>query len=89
MSYHKTSRELHAEHADARNEAAIRVRVLASQEQHARDTAVRRLVGVLVQRPEPHHFHECPVMPMSPRRGWGCPDAPGTHDTTGFSDGLV
>jgi hypothetical protein len=84
-----SNHDLRHAHEDARNEAAIRVRVLAAQETHARDTALRRLVGVLVQRPEPHHFHACPVLPLSPRRGWGYPDAPGTQDTTGFSDGLV
>lgn len=82
------SKRLAAE--DARNEASLRVRALARQEQHARDTALQRLVGVLVQRPEPHHFHECPVFPWDPRhRKDDVPDRPGCVDTTGFSDGVV
>jgi hypothetical protein len=54
-----SNHDLRHAHEDARNEAALRVRVLAAQEKHARDTALRRLVGVLVQRPEPHCFHAC------------------------------
>lgn len=84
-----SNHDLRHAHEDARNEAALRVRALAAQERHARDTAVLRLVSVLVQRPESHHFHECPVTALSPRRGWGCPDAPGTTDSTGFSEGIV
>lgn len=76
-------------HLDAQNEAAIRVRVLARQEKHARDRALERLVGVLVQRPEPHHFHTCPVLPITSRPGCGWPDLPGTTDSTGFSEGIV
>lgn len=72
---------------DNRNEAVLRVRALAHQEQHARDTMLERLVGALVQRPEPHVFHECPVLPWAP---WNeRHDAPGTMDSTGFSDGIV
>jgi hypothetical protein len=74
---------LRHQHEDARNEAALRMRVLADH-----DRTVKRLLGVLVQHPG-RAFHECPVAPVSPRRPWGWPDAPGCVDSTGFSDGLV
>lgn len=77
MSHHKSSRELHGEHEDARNEAALRLKTVRGLEDHARKALHFRLVGVLVQRPETHHFHECPVTPISPRRGWDLPDLPG------------
>lgn len=89
MSHHKTGRELHGEHEDARNEAAVRTRALIAHEQAVRTRALERLVGVLVQRPEPHIFHECPVRPISARRAWGWPDAPGTTDSTGFLEGGI
>lgn len=89
MSHHKSSRELHDEHADNRHEAALRLGSIRRLEDHARDALRFRLVGALVQPPEPNHFHECPVTPVSPRRGFGWPDAPGHEDSTGFSDGVV
>jgi hypothetical protein len=86
-----SNHDLRNAHIDARNEAAIRVRVLAAQEAHARDTAVRRLVGVLVQRPEPRSFHTCPVRPVTSSAGCDCdwPDPPGTTDSTGFAPGAI
>lgn len=89
MSHHKTPRELHAEHTDSRDEAALRLRTIRGLEDHARDALKFRLFGALVQGPERHFFHECPVTPVSPRRGFGWPDAPGHEDSTGFSDGVV
>jgi hypothetical protein len=74
---------------DHRNEAVMRARALVDYDRANRDRIIARLVGVLVQRPEPHHFHECPVTPISPRRGWGWPAPPGGIDNTGFSDGTV
>ena len=66
---------------DNRNEAVMRTRVLAV---HEHDLRVRergivrtQIADVLVQKPEPHHFHECPVTPVSPRRTWDWPDQPG------------
>jgi hypothetical protein len=89
MSHHKSSRELHGEHEDARNEAAIRVGAIRRMEDHARHAYHARLVNALVQRPEPHHFHDAIVRPISPRRGWGFPDEPGGTDSTDFLPGGI
>lgn len=77
MSYHKTGRELHGEHEDARNEAALRLKAVRGLEDHARLAYHERLVNALVQRPEGHHFHDAIVRPVSERRGWDWPDQPG------------
>lgn len=74
-------------HEDARNEAALRVRALAGMEERARQQMLQRMARVLVQRPEPHVFHEAHVAPWRP---WTeRPDLPGHVDSTGFSDGIV
>lgn len=84
MSAHPTSRETHAAHADERN----RLNQLARSEHASRAGATLRAIGPLVQPHEPHAFQPPDVTPVSPRRTWAWPAAPGGPDNTGFSNGV-
>lgn len=79
---------------DHRNERALvhRAAVLVRQQQEheaaVRERTRRQILEQLIQPPEPHHYHRPMVAPISPRRAWGDPAAPGGPDLTGFSDGI-
>lgn len=91
MSRHKPSAtEIHGSHIDNQNEAAIRLRTIAGLEDHARTRMMERIVRVLVQRPDEHHFHEATVRErVSPRRAMDVPDRTGADDIGGFGLGFV
>ena len=82
---HPTSREQHAAHAEART----MVRALARQERRAAERALIRALRALVQPHEPHHFAPPSVAPVSPRRAWDWPAAPGGPDPTDFLPGGI
>jgi hypothetical protein len=79
-----TSRQTHEAHEDERN----RVNALARHERALRARTRRQTITPLVQPHEPHAFQFPDLRPVSPRRSWGMPSAPGALDPTGFSNGV-
>lgn len=87
MSVDHTQRHAAEDH---RNEARLRLQTIAGLEDHARASLHARLVGALVQRQEPHAFHDATVRErVSPRRGMDVPDKPGFDDIGGFGIGVI
>jgi hypothetical protein len=82
---HPSSRTRHESHEDERT----RVKALERQERHAAQRSLIRALRTMVQPHEPHHYHAAAVDPISPRRAYGSPAAPGGTDNTGFCDGAV
>jgi hypothetical protein len=82
---HPSSVQRHAQHSDERT----RVKALERQERHAAQRSLIRTLRTMVQPHEPHHYHAPAVEPVSPRRAYGSPAAPGGTDNTGFCDGAV